>query len=78
MKTTIDIPDKIFWRAKSLAARRGIPLRQFVTEAIEDKLKATSTAVEKPWMKHMGKLKHLHKENERINRVIEEAFEKVD
>jgi hypothetical protein len=29
-------------------------------------------------MKHMGKLKYLRKETERINRVIEEAFEEVD
>jgi hypothetical protein len=29
-------------------------------------------------MKHLGKLKDLHKETERINKAIEEAFEKVD
>jgi hypothetical protein len=29
-------------------------------------------------MKHMGKLKRLHKEMVRINKVIEEAFEEVD
>jgi len=38
MKTTLDIPDKIFRRAKSQAAEQGIPLRQFVVEAIEQKL----------------------------------------
>jgi len=27
---------------------------------------------------HMGRLKDLHKETVRINRVIEEAFEEVD
>jgi predicted HicB family RNase H-like nuclease len=39
MKTTLDIPDKIFRRAKSQAAEQGIPLRQFVVEAIEQKLR---------------------------------------
>jgi hypothetical protein len=78
MKTTLEIPDAIFRRAKSRAAERGIPLRKFVTEAVEDKLKAVSTAGQKPWMKHMGKLKDLRKETERINRVIEEAFEEID
>jgi hypothetical protein len=78
MKTTLEIPDTIFRRAKSKAAERGIPLRQFVTEAVEDKLKAARTAGQKPWMKHIGKLKGLHKETERINGVIHEAFEEVD
>jgi len=38
MKTTLEIPDPIFRRAKSVAADRGIPLREFVTEAIKEKL----------------------------------------
>jgi hypothetical protein len=78
MKTTLEIPDAIFRRAKSKAAERGIPLRQFVTEAVEDKLKATSEAGSKPWMKHMGMLKDLHQETRRIDKVIADAFEKVD
>ena len=78
MKTTLEIPDPIFRRAKSKAAEQGIPLRQFVTEAVEDKLKIASPPGKKPWVKHMGKLKHLHKESERINRLIEEDSEKID
>jgi hypothetical protein len=78
VKTTLEIPDTIFRRAKSKAAARGIPLRQFVTEAVEDKLKAAPAGGQKPWMKHMGKLKDLRKETARINKVIEEAFEEVD
>jgi len=76
MKTTLEIPDTVFRRAKSKAAERGIPLRQFVTEAVEDKLKAAPLAGQKRWMKHMGKLKDLRKETARINGVIEEAFER--
>lgn len=78
MKTTLEIPSAIFRRAKSRAAERGIPLRQFVTEAVEDKLKAAPQVPERPWMKHMGKLKDLRKETARINKVIEDAFEEVD
>lgn len=78
MKTTLEIPDAVFRRAKSKAAERGIPLRQFVTEAVEDKLKNSSSTGEKPWMKHVGKLKHLHKEIDQIDRAIEDAFEKID
>ncbi len=78
MKTTLEIPDPIFRRAKSKAAEQGIPLRQFVTEAVEDKLKVTGGRGEKPWVKLLGKLKHLRKETERINRLIEEDSERID
>lgn len=78
MKTTLEIPDVIFRRAKSIAAEQGISLREFVTEAVKDKLAANSKAGEKPWVKHMGKLRHLRKETERINRLIEEEFEQID
>jgi hypothetical protein len=78
MKTTLEIPDTIFRRAKSVAAQRGISLREFVTEAVKDKLTADVKAAGKPWVKHMGKLKHLRKETERINLLIEKDSEKID
>lgn len=78
MKTTLEIPDAIFRRAKSAAAERGVPLREFVTEAVKEKLAARPKAAERPWMKQMGKLKHLHEETERINRIIEADSEKID
>jgi hypothetical protein len=76
VKTTLEIPDFLFRRAKSVAAERGIPLRQLVTEAVQEKLRTTSQ--EKPWMKHLGKLKPLHKERKPIERRVEETFERVD
>ena len=76
MKTTLEIPDFLFRRAKSVAAERGIPLRQFVTEAVQEKLRTTSQ--EKPWMKHVGKLQHLHGERKQIEKRVEEAFEQID
>jgi hypothetical protein len=78
MKTTLEIPDSVFRRAKSKAAEEGIPLRQFVTEAVEDKLKNGSSASEKPWMKHVGKLKHLYKEIDQLDQALEDAFEEID
>ena len=77
MKTTLEIPDAVFRKAKAKAAEQGVPLRQFVTEAVEAKLKESSTE-SKPWMKVVGGLRHLKKENARINRIIEEEFEKID
>jgi hypothetical protein len=78
MKTTLEIPDSVFRRAKSKAAERGIPLRQFVTEAVEQKLREPGPEDGKPWLKHFGKLKHLRKETARIDKFIEEAFEQID
>jgi hypothetical protein len=78
MKTTLEIPDAVFRRAKSAAAARGVPLREFVTQAVREKLAVNSTPPERPWVKHMGKLKHLHRETERINQLIEQTSEKID
>lgn len=78
MKTTLEIPDAIFRQAKSMAAERGMPLREFVTQAVKDKLAAEPRAGEKPWMAGFGKLKHLRKETKRINRIIEAEFERIE
>jgi hypothetical protein len=77
VKTTLEMPDATLRKAKAKAAERGIPLRQFVTEAVEEKL-AVPPAAEKPWMQAFGKLRHLHKETERINKIIEEEFEQIE
>jgi hypothetical protein len=77
VKTTLEIPDSLFRRAKAKAAAEGIPLRQFVTEAVAAKLNG-KPAADKPWMKSIGGLKHLHKENVRIQKLIDEEFETID
>ena len=38
MNTTLEIPDAVFRRAQSKAAAQGVPLRLFVTEAVEEKI----------------------------------------
>ena len=78
MKTTLEIPDAVFRRAKALAAQQGIPLRQFVTDAVEEKVRSTSAGGKKPWLDIAGKLGHLSKETARINRRIEREFEDVE
>jgi hypothetical protein len=59
MKSTLEIPDTVFRWAKGVAAERGMPFRQIVTEAVKDKLASNADPAEKPWVKLMGKLKHL-------------------
>ena len=78
MKTTLEIPDSIFRRAKSAAAERGIPLREFVTEAVREKLLADARTTQAPWMAAFGKLRHLRRETGKINRRIEEEFEQIE
>ncbi len=77
VKTTIEIPDTLFRRAKSAAAERGIPLRALVSEALADKLSSRG-GQHKPWMKTFGKLRRLHSETARINRIIEEEFGQIE
>ena len=75
MKTTVEIPDALFRKAKSTAVDRGVPLRALFTEALADKLRAGQ---EKPWMKAFGKLRNLHGETVKINRIIGQEFSKVE
>lgn len=78
MKTTLEIPDAIFRRAKAKAAETGVPLRQFVTEAVEEKLNSQKPSDSRPWLKFAGKLKHLRIETSRIDRLIEKEFETIE
>jgi hypothetical protein len=77
MKTTLEIPDALFRRAKSAAADQGIPFRELVSEALAEKLRVRDRG-DKPWMQSFGKLRSLRGENARINRIIEEAFERIE
>jgi len=81
MKTTIEIPDVLFRRVKSKAAERSQTLREFVSEALQEKLasrRGTARSGEPEWMQSFGKLRHLHKETARIQERIHEAFEVVE
>ena len=43
MKTTLDIPDPLFLKAKARVALRGFSLRHFVAEALEEKVAAPAS-----------------------------------
>jgi hypothetical protein len=81
MKTTLDIPDALFRRAKSKAAERGQSLKALVTEALQEKLAANTVAAgagEPPWMAGFGKLRRLHKETRRIQALIDKTFDVIE
>ena len=79
MKTTLEIPDALFRRAKATAAIRGQSFKSFVTEAIQGKLQSADIAQnDAPWRALFGGLKHLHHERPAIEAAIEAAFEVVE
>lgn len=81
MKTTLEIPDPLFRKAKSKAAERGQTLKQFVTEALQAKVatQANHTRSDEPaWMQGFGQLRRLHNETARIQARIEETFDVVE
>jgi hypothetical protein len=77
MKTTLDLSDRLFRKAKAAAAERGQSLEEFVTEALRDKLAQNSrrTRTGAPeWMQGFGKLKRLHRETVRIESIVDREF----
>ena len=78
MKTTLEIPDSTFRKAKATASALGIPLREFVTQAVQEKLSAGGRGHGKRWLECAGELAHLHNETKRIQKLIDEEFEQIE
>jgi hypothetical protein len=78
MKTTLDLPDGLFRKAKATAAERGQSLKEFVTEALRDKLLGGGSPGQPEWMQGFGKLNRLHKETIRIQSEIDQEFGAVE
>jgi hypothetical protein len=81
MKTTVEIPDTLFRKAKATAAERGVSLKVLLTEAVREHLQRKEPSAPAPapaWMSAFGGLRKLHKETSRINRVLEQEFEQIE
>lgn len=81
MKTTLELPDSLFRKAKATAAERGQSLKDFVAEALSDKLArnaAMNSATEPRWMQGFGKLKRLHKETVRIQSLVDAELDVIE
>ena len=82
MKTTVEIPDALFRKAKTSAAERGQTLKELFTEALQDKLERPDTTARKPsqptWMRGFGKLRRLRQETARIQATIDAEFDVVE
>jgi predicted transcriptional regulator len=81
MKTTIELPESVFRRAKQLAVQEGVTLKRLFTEALEWRLgkarSARRSGVPK-WMRAYGALRHLRRERRLIERAIESEFERIE
>lgn len=81
VRTTIELPDPLFREVKATAARQGMLLKDYVTEALQDKLAKRPTHAEKPWMKFAGIAANdpeMVAELRRIEQIVDENFERID
>jgi len=88
MKTTVEIPDPLFRKAKATAAEQGVPLKDLFTDAVREYLRRSADESSKntpftpapppAWVKAFGGLRALHKETKRIERVIEQEFGRIE
>jgi len=47
MRTTIDIADDVFRKAKAVSSLKGLSLKEFITNAIEHELQGTRVRLER-------------------------------
>ncbi len=81
VRTTIELPDSLFREVKASAASQGMLLKDYVTEALQDKLAKRPTRAEKPWMKFAGIAANdpeMVAELKRIEQIIDENFEQIE
>ncbi len=78
MKTTVEIPDAMFRKAKATAATRGQSLKQFLNHAIEAELghEKPVKGGNPPWMRFVGSVSRA--ESRRIMRIVDKEFGQVE
>ncbi len=81
VRTIIELPDPLFREVKATAARQGMRLKDYVTEALQDKLARRPSHAEKPWMKFAGIAANdpeMVEELMRIQQIVDENFGQID
>ncbi len=81
MKTTLEMPDKLFRRAKATAAQRGQTLKQLVTAALERELVGHASGTKTSKRKRAEAeafLRELDKISREISAVWPEGVSAVD
>ena len=80
VKTTLEIPDRLYRQLKVTAAQEGKTVRSYVNDALADKLRAPAggATAAPAWTRALGGLKHLRGETRRIDRAIKAEFSKIN
>ncbi len=80
MKTTLEIPDRLYRELKVTAAQQGKTVRAFVNEALTEKLRMPvgGSGTLPAWNRALGGLKHLGAETRRIEKTIRAEFSKIN
>jgi hypothetical protein len=81
VRTTIDLPEALLREVKATAATQGMRLKDYVTEALQDKLAKRPDSAGKPWMKLAGIAANdpeMAAELKRIEVIVEENFEEIE
>jgi len=76
MKTTVEIPDSLFRDAKAAAAGRGVSLKTWLTEALQEKLHTPRHDRRTGWPVPPPKL--ARGEAHRIQSAIDAEFSRID
>jgi hypothetical protein len=82
VKTTIDLPDELFREAKVTAARGGIALREFVRQALVEKLSQQDLYqvrnAPREWPVPPLDPPLSREDADLIDKAIEDAFEQIE
>jgi hypothetical protein len=78
MKTTLELPDRLYRQIKARAALRGQTVKAFFLDAVRDKLAAerNSAARETGWRAVFGKAKPSDVDD--VQRILDQEFEQID
>jgi hypothetical protein len=76
MKTMVEIPAPVLRDAKAAAARRGVPLKVFLIEALREKLGGSERGRPADWPVPPPKLRK--GEARRIQSAIDKEFSRID
>ncbi len=79
MKTTVEIPDKLFSQIKAYSSKRRKTLRSVIIEALQriiHEVPSTSGAPE--WLRAFGAFKDYGADNKTIEQAIEKEFSQVN
>jgi len=78
MKTTLELPDRLYRQIKARAALRGQTVKAFFIDAVRDKLAADrkASARQTGWRAVFGKAAQCDVQD--VQRILDEEFEQID